>query len=157
MDTHHTFLLEAIKLSASNLDTQDGGPFGCVIVKDGTVIGRGRNAVISNHDPTAHAEMVAIRQACDHLGSHQLEGCILYSSCEPCPMCLGAIYWARPDAVYFANTRLEAAHIGFDDAFIYDQMGLGVEHRSIATHHLPMKEALQVFDAWLAKVDRPSY
>jgi len=157
MDQHKQFLLEAIKLSARSLVNAEGGPFGCVIVKDGEIVGRGYNKVIANHDPTAHAEVQAIRDACNNLKTHQLDGCVLYTSCEPCPMCLGAIYWARPDAVYYANTRHDAAGIGFDDAFIYEQINRSDSERAIPTRHMSMDEAKAIFDAWVRKDDRPSY
>lgn len=157
MDQHKRFLLEAVKLSAISLEKSDGGPFGCVIVKDGEIVGRGYNRVIATHDPTAHAEVQAIRDACANLKTHQLDGCILYTSCEPCPMCLGAIYWARPDAVYYANTRHDAAAIGFDDAFIYEQINRLDAERSIPTLHIDVAEAKQVFETWVRKDDRPAY
>lgn len=157
MDQHEHFLHEAIKLSAISLDKADGGPFGCVIVKDGEIVGRGFNRVIATHDPTAHAEVQAIRDACANLKTHQLDGCILYTSCEPCPMCLGAIYWARPDAVYYANTRHDAAEIGFDDAFIYEQINRMDADRSIPTKHVHIDAAKHVFEQWVRKEDRPAY
>ena len=110
------FMKEAIELSLSGCTSNEGGPFGCVIVKDDKIVGRGNNKVLGNNDPTAHAEIVAIRDACKNLNSFQLEGCEIYASCEPCPMCLGAIYWARPKVVYYANNRQDAANIGFDDS-----------------------------------------
>src|ERR1700753_3883105 len=116
MTREEQFMQEAIKLSQSSLKHNDGGPFGCVIVKDDKIIGRGNNKVTSTNDPTAHAEIIAIRDACKNLGSFQLDGCEIYTSCEPCPMCLGAIYWARPKAIYYANNRKDAADIGFDDS-----------------------------------------
>jgi len=118
------FLQRAIALAAGNARTSAGGPFGAVVVKDGVVIGEGVNQVTAHHDPTAHAEVLAIREACRKLGVFQLPGCELYTSCEPCPMCLGAIYWARVDRVYFAATQQQAAEAGFDDAFIYQQIPL---------------------------------
>jgi guanine deaminase len=157
MDQHKRFLLEAVKLSANNLENAEGGPFGCVVVKDGVIVGRGYNKVIANHDPTAHAEVQAIRDACINLKTHQLDGCVLYTSCEPCPMCLGAIYWARPDAVYYANTRHDAAGIGFDDAFIYEQINRNDADRTIPTIHVSMDEAKAIFDAWTSKAERPEY
>ncbi|HNL82672.1 MAG TPA: nucleoside deaminase, partial [Chitinophagaceae bacterium] len=113
------FMKEAIKLSENGMKNNDGGPFGCVIVKDGKIIGRGWNKVTGTNDPTAHAEVTAIRDACKNLGTFQLDGCEIYTSCEPCPMCMGAIYWARPSKVFYANTRQDAANIGFDDSMIY--------------------------------------
>ncbi|HOM91348.1 MAG TPA: nucleoside deaminase, partial [Bacteroidia bacterium] len=118
MSNHNHFMEEAVALSKKAITDNEGGPFGCVVVKDGKIIAKGNNKVTSTNDPTAHAEIVAIREACKALNSFQLDDCEIYTSCEPCPMCLGAIYWARPDVVYFANTRQEAAAIGFDDEFI---------------------------------------
>ena len=122
MSREEKFMNEAILLSEKSLETNDGGPFGCVVVKDDKIVGRGNNQVISTNDPTAHAEIIAIREACKNLGSFQLQGCEIYTSCEPCPMCLGAIYWARPDIIYYANTRNDASQIGFDDSLIYDEL-----------------------------------
>ena len=121
-NTDMYFIEMAVDLARQGVAQNEGGPFGCVIVKDGQVIGRGNNKVISTHDPTAHAEVVAIRDACRQLNSHQLEGCTIYTSCEPCPMCLGAIYWARPDRIVYACTREDAASINFDDDFIYKEI-----------------------------------
>ncbi|MFN3874480.1 MAG: nucleoside deaminase [Flavobacteriales bacterium] len=152
------FLREAIALARQGMDRNDGGPFGCVIVKDGEVIGRGNNRVTSSNDPTAHAEVVAIREACQALGDFQLTGCTLYTSCEPCPMCLGAIYWARPDRIVFAATRADAADAGFDDQLIYDELPLPPAKRRIATQgELLRHEARTVFAAWKAKADKTAY
>ncbi|MCB0763877.1 MAG: nucleoside deaminase [Flavobacteriales bacterium] len=150
-------LREAIAIARSGMDRGDGGPFGCVIVKDGRVVGRGNNRVTSTNDPTAHAEVVAIREACASLGSFQLDGCVLYTSCEPCPMCLGAIYWARPDRIVFACTREDAADAGFDDQLIYDELPLPYNERRIPTEHLLRDEAQVVFTAWKAKEDKVEY
>ena len=139
------------------MERGDGGPFGCVIVKNGVIIGRGNNRVTGSNDPTAHAEVVAIREACRQLGSFQLDGCVLYTSCEPCPMCLGAIYWARPDRVVFAGTRVDAADAGFDDQLIYDELPLPYSERRIHTEHLLREEAQAVFEAWKAKEDKVRY
>ncbi len=122
-------MMEAIALSQNGVRNNEGGPFGCIIVKDDTIVGRGNNKVTSSNDPTAHAEVVAIRDACKNLGTFQLEGCEIYTSCEPCPMCLGAIYWARPKVVYFANSRQDAANIGFDDSMIYEELGIDLDKR----------------------------
>ena len=138
----------AIEESKIGMQAGDGGPFGCVIVLDNEVIGNGHNKVLSNNDPTAHAEVVAIRDACTRLGTFQLTGCEVYCSCEPCPMCFGAIYWARPARVFYANTKINAAQIGFDDQFIYDQLGLPLAERKIPLIAIDMPEALHVFDAW---------
>ena len=122
---HEPFMREAIKLSIENVITKRGGPFACVIVKDGKVIATGTNLVTSTNDPTAHAEVVAIRNACKELGSFQLDGCDIYTSCEPCPMCLSAIYWSRADRIFYANTKVDAAKINFDDQFIYEEIATG--------------------------------
>jgi guanine deaminase len=145
---HEKFMQMAIELASVGWKGGDGGPFGAVIVKDGIVIGKGNNQVLKNNDPTAHAEVVAIREACAHLGHFQLDSCILYSSCEPCPMCLGAIYWARPLEVFFACTREDAAAIGFDDHHIYDEMTLPVASRKIPAFGFMREEALRVFDEY---------
>lgn len=154
---HALYMREAIRLSQENVRVGGGGPFGAVVVKRGHIIGSGVNRVTSSLDPTAHAEIIAIRSACHHLGHWQLEGCIVYSSCEPCPMCLGAIYWARPAALYFANTREDAADIGFDDALIYREILRPLIERSIPTAQLLRDEALQVFGQWERNPDRLGY
>lgn len=153
----HQFMQEAIRLSRHGMQEGAGGPFGCVIVKDNQIIGRGWNQVTSTNDPTAHAEVVAIRDACRFLGSYQLEGCEVYASCEPCPMCFGAIYWARPSKLYFANTRQDAAAAGFDDALIYEELELPFNQRRIITECLGRDEALQVFEEWKRKTDKTPY
>lgn len=147
-EIHKKFMKMAIDLSRSGMVQGKGGPFGCVIVKDGKVIGQGFNSVLDTNDPTAHAEVVAIRDACKNLGSFQLEGCYLYTSCEPCPMCLGAIYWARPERVFFANTKKDAAAIGFDDQFIYDELELPLNKRKIPFSQLSKEAAKKVFKEW---------
>lgn len=139
---------EAVRLSAEALRTGKGGPFGCVIVKDGAIVARGYNQVTSLNDPTAHAEVVAIREACRLLGTFQLNGCELYTSCEPCPMCLGAIYWARLARVYYANTRQDAAAIGFDDALIYREIEAPANTRTIPFLHTPLDAAHTIFTQW---------
>ncbi len=141
-------MLEAINLSIENVKSGNGGPFGAVVVKDGVIIARGANSVTSTNDPTAHAEVVAIRNACAALGSFQLDGCEIYTSCEPCPMCLGAIYWARPDKMYYANTKADAAEIAFDDQFIYDEIETPVENRKLVTEQMMREEALEAFRLW---------
>ncbi len=151
------FMDEAVRLSLQNMQTGEGGPFGAVVVKDGKIISRGNNQVLKTSDPTAHAEMVAIREACKVLGTFQLDGCELYTSCEPCPMCLGAIYWARPTKVYYANTRQDAADIGFDDAFIYQEINTSFEKRQIPMIHLPHTQAIQAFQHWAEKNDKTLY
>lgn len=147
----------AIDLSREGMRSGVGGPFGCVIVKDGEVVGKGSNAVSSSNDPTAHAEVVAIRDACANLGHFQLDGCILYTSCEPCPMCLGAIYWARPSKVYYANTKIDAARIDFDDQFIYQELELPLDQRKIPFEQLMNVEAWEVFEEWKSKSDKTLY
>jgi len=139
---------EAIRLSKQNIKNGTGGPFGAVIVKDGKIIASGTNCVTSSNDPTAHAEVVAIRNACKTLNTFQLDDCEIYSSCEPCPMCLGAIYWARPKKIYFAASRIDAAASGFDDSLIYDEISLPIEHRKIESEQLLQEEAKSVFDDW---------
>jgi tRNA(Arg) A34 adenosine deaminase TadA len=151
------FMRSAITLAQEGMDRNAGGPFGALVVKDGKIIGRGFNQVTSTNDPTAHAEVVAIREACRHLGTFQLDGCEIYTSCEPCPMCLGAIYWARPLQVYYGCTRADAAGAGFDDDFIYAQIDLQPPERSIGMHELLRSEALAVFARWAAKTDRLEY
>jgi len=151
------YLQEAIALAREGVDKGTGGPFGCVIVKDGRVIGRGSNLVTSSNDPTAHAEVVAIRDACGRLKDYQLTGCDLYTSCEPCPMCLGAIYWARPRRVVYASTRLQAADAGFDDDLIYREINLEMSERSIPFDLEPRPEALDLFEYWKNKPDKRSY
>ena len=151
------FLREAIRLSRARMRQGRGGPFGAVIARDGAIIARGWNAVTSSLDPTAHAEVVAIRRACRKLGSFSLAGCVLYASCEPCPMCLAATYWARVERLVYAATRDDAAGAGFDDAVIYREAALPPESRSLPTDHLLREEAIAVFDEWLAKPDRVPY
>jgi tRNA(Arg) A34 adenosine deaminase TadA len=151
------FMQIAIDLAKRGMERNEGGPFGCIIVKDGQVIGTGNNRVTSTNDPTAHAEMVAIRDACDNIKSFQLDGCTVYTSCEPCPMCLGAIYWARPDRIVFACDRFDAANINFDDKFIYDEIGKPTEVRSISTRKVLRDEGLKVFNLWKKKNDKTEY
>ncbi|WP_270180416.1 nucleoside deaminase [Alkalihalobacillus sp. CinArs1] len=155
--THEGWLKEAIKLATTSVMNNQGGPFGAIVVKNGQIVGQGNNQVTSTSDPTAHAEVVAIRNACANIGSHQLTGCTIYSSCEPCPMCLGAIYWSRPDKVYFAATRLEAAASGFDDALIYNEIEKPPEKRIIPFHHIGLAESKQPFDVWGSNTGRIDY
>ena len=142
------FMQEAIRLSVENVTQGKGGPFGAVVVKDGKIIARGANSVTTLNDPTAHAEVVAIREACKVLGSFQLIGCEIYTSCEPCPMCLGAVYWARPDKLYYANTKQDAAAIDFDDNFIYEEIAKPINERKLFTQQLMRNEALEAFKKW---------
>jgi tRNA(Arg) A34 adenosine deaminase TadA len=151
------FMKRAIELAETGMNKNEGGPFGCVVVKDGIILGESYNSVISSNDPTAHAEIIAIRQACNALNSFQLKGCTIYSSCEPCPMCLGAIYWARPDKVYYACDRNDAAYIEFDDQYIYDEMSKGIGDRSIQFVRLLREDSLSVFKKWRDKEDKTCY
>ena len=154
---HIEFMREAIRLSKEGMMNEYGGPFGAVVVKDGKIVGRGYNQVTSTNDPTAHAEVVAIRDACKNLKTFQLEGCDIYTSCEPCPMCMGAIYWARPTHVYFACTREDAAKIGFDDSYIYNELKLDIEERGIPLHNFSRDEAMMVFEEWEKKTNKTKY
>ena len=148
---------DAIRLAREHMHAGDGGPFGALVVKDGQVVGRGWNQVTTANDPTAHAEVVAIRDACRRLGNFSLAGCELYTSCEPCPMCLAAIYWARLDRVFFAGTRDDAAAAGFDDDFLYREMPLPIEARKLPMTALLRAEAQKVFNEWKAKPDKVKY
>ncbi len=148
MNEDEYFLNEAIQLAREGMKKRLGGPFGCVIVKEGKIIGRGNNQVTSSNDPTAHAEVIAIRDACRALQHFQLTGCILYTSCEPCPMCLGAIYWARPDRIVLAATRQDAAEAGFDDRLIYEELVLPIEQRRIPISAMMREEARAIFEEW---------
>jgi tRNA(Arg) A34 adenosine deaminase TadA len=156
-EQHEKFMRRAIELAQNGIDANDGGPFGCVVVKDGEIIGEGNNCVTSTNDPTAHAEVIAIRNACQKLNSFQLEDCVIYTSCEPCPMCLGAIYWARPRQVFFACTREDAGNAGFDDDFIYEEIALPIEERRIKTDFLLREVGLTVFENWKHKLDKIEY
>ncbi len=147
----------AIELSLEHMQVGAGGPFGCVVVREGEVVAEGFNRVTSSNDPTAHAEVTAIREACRALDTFSLAGCELFTSCEPCPMCLGAIYLARLDRVYYANTKADAAAVGFDDAFIYDELELPIGGRKVPFVPLLREEALAVFRAWDAKEDKIRY
>jgi guanine deaminase len=151
------FMSQAIELAIENVEKRNGGPFGAVVVKDGKIIARGYNQVTSLNDPTAHAEVVAIRNACKVLNSFQLDGCEIYTSCEPCPMCLGAIYWARPLKVFYACTKTDAAAIHFDDDFIYKEIEKPLEKRSLPFVQLMQAEGLAAFRAWENKTDKIEY
>lgn len=157
MTREEKFMQEAIALSQKAIDTNEGGPFGCVIVRGEEIVGRGNNKVTSSNDPTAHAEVVAIRDACKQLGTFQLEDCEIFTSCEPCPMCLGAIYWARPKAVYFANTREDAADAGFDDSMIYDEIKMENCDRRIPLKQAGRAAAIKVFEDWKNKAGKTEY
>lgn len=154
---NQAFLNRAIELSRIGMEKGEGGPFGAVIVRDGEIIAEGNNQVLATNDPTNHAEVVAIRRATEKLGRFDLSDCELYTSCEPCPMCLGAIYWARPKKVYYANTKHDAAKIEFDDSFIYDELEKDITERSISFEHVQSSEALEVFTAWANKKDKTQY
>ena len=147
---------EAIRLASANVEN-GGGPFGAVIARGGEIIATGVNRVTANCDPTAHAEVSAIRAAAQKLGTFNLSGCQIYSSCEPCPMCLGAIYWARLDRLFYGNTKADAARIGFDDAFIYKELALPLSERTLRAEQLLGKEAIATFEAWEQKTDKTPY
>ena len=151
------FMREAIRLSIQNVQSGRGGPFAAIVVKNGRIIARGTNLVTSTNDPTAHAEIAAIREACSVLGSFQLDGCEIFTSCEPCPMCLGAIYWARPDRVFYGNTKQDAADIDFDDSFIYEEIPKPLTQRKLPFHQLLHEEAIAAFTAWKNKTDKIKY
>lgn len=151
------FMRRAVDLAIAGVRSGDGGPFGCVIVKDGKIVGEGNNRVTSTNDPTAHAEVVAIRDACKNLGTFQLDGCEIYTSCEPCPMCLGAIMWARPSAVYFAGTREDAAAAGFDDAEFYAEFDRPLDQKKLPLKNFLRDAAAEAFAAWTNNVDRVNY
>ncbi len=150
------FMKMAIELSIENID-EGGGPFGAVVVRDSKVIATGANRVVPNNDPTAHAEVVAIRNACRELNTFDLSGCTVYASCEPCPMCLSALYWAGVERICYANTKRDAAAIAFDDSFIYDQLRLDYDRRSIHCEHFMRDEALEAFRKWSDKTDKIAY
>jgi guanine deaminase len=148
MQSENEFMQLAIRLATENVLSGAGGPFGAVIVKDGKIVSTGVNTVTAVNDPTAHAEVNAIRQACQALGSFQLPGCVLYTSCEPCPMCLGAIYWVRLDAMFFGNTCHDAAEVGFDDSFIYEELRVPTGQRKLPMVRLLPEKAIESFRAW---------
>ena len=156
MYTKEELMRKAISLSIENV-ANGGGPFGAVIAKDGEIISTGVNRVTSNCDPTAHAEVMAIRNACEKLGTFDLSGYEIYTSCEPCPMCLGAIYWARLDKMYYGNTKVDAKNIGFDDSFIYDEMELKPADRRLKSQQLLSDEAIEAFKKWEVKEDKTEY
>jgi guanine deaminase len=152
-----TFLRRAIALSLENATSARGGPFGAVVVKDGRIIGEGANRVTDSRDPTAHAEVVAIRAACQALGTHDLKGAVIYTSCEPCPMCLAAVLWARIDRMVYACSRADAAEAGFDDAWFYEQVALPIDVRSLPAERKLAAEGRKAFLAWSANPDRVPY
>lgn len=147
----------AIALATENVRSGRGGPFGCVVVKDGEIVAEGMNLVTSTNDPTAHGEVVAIRRACEKLGTFSLEGCEVYTSCEPCPMCLAALYWSRCSTIYYGNTAADAAAIGFDDSFLYDEVKKPLDQRAIPIRQLLHDEALESFRAWAASEKKIDY
>ncbi len=151
------FMQQAVEAALTGMNNNDGGPFGCVIVKDGKIVGKGHNKVTSTNDPTAHGEVMAIRDACKNLNTFNLEGCELYTSCDPCPMCLGAIYWARLEKVYYGSTQVDAANIGFDDQFIYDEIPLPYAERRIPFIQIARDIAIEPFQKWSEKEDRTDY
>jgi tRNA(Arg) A34 adenosine deaminase TadA len=153
----NSFMARAIQLSLDNVVSGQGGPFGAVVVKSGTIVAEGVNRVTATNDPTAHAEVVAIREACAKLGAFELKDCEIYTSCEPCPMCLGAIYWARLSRIYFGNLAADASKIGFDDSFIYHEFGRPLPLRSIPTVQMMRDEALAAFRAWQEKPNKIPY
>lgn len=154
--TSEELMCKAIELAEENVNN-NGGPFGAVIARDGKIIATGVNRVTSQHDPTAHAEVSAIRKACKELGSFDLSGCEIYTSCEPCPMCLGAIYWAHIDKMYFGNDKTDAKRIGFDDSFIYDELALPPSERKLYSKRILKEEASKAFDMWMNKDDKVEY
>ena len=156
MTQHNDFMRRAIELSIENI-RNGGGPFGAVIVRDGKIIAEGVNRVTANHDPTSHAEVNAIRKAASILQTFDLKGCEIYTSCEPCPMCLGAIYWAHLDKIYYANTKTDAKEIGFDDSFIYDEIELKPEDRKLKSEQILHNEAIKAFQQWDEKEDKVNY
>ena len=156
MSSNSKFMLRAIELSIQSAKSK-GGPFGCVIVKDNKIIAEGHNQVTTNNDPTAHAEIVAIRNACTKLNDFFLKGCDLYTSCEPCPMCLSAIYWARIKKIYYANTRNDAKKIDFSDALIYEELNKTIKERKIPMQQIMRDEALKAFELWDKKIDKVKY
>ncbi len=157
MTNQQLFIRKAIKLSLENVQTGKGGPFAALIVKDNNIIASGTNLVTSLNDPTAHAEIIAIREACKILRTFQLEGCEMYSSCEPCPMCLGAIYWAHLEKIFIASIMKDAADVGFDDAYIYSEFFKQISERKIPMVLMPQNEALAVFKEWKEKGDKIRY
>ena len=156
MNTKNSFMLKAIELSMSSASS-DGGPFGCVITKENEIIAEGSNKVTLSNDPTAHAEVVAIREACKKLNTFKLTGCDLYTSCEPCPMCLAAIYWSHIDNIFYANTRNDAKNIDFDDSLIYSEISKKNEDRQIPIKQMLREDALKVFELWSKKIDKIKY
>lgn len=154
--TPKELMRKAIELSMENIEN-GGGPFGAVIARDGKIIATGVNRVTAEHDPTSHAEVNAIRSACRELNTYNLSGCEIYTSCEPCPMCLGAIYWAHLDKIYYGNNRTDAGDIGFDDSFIYDEIALPKDRRKLPSENMMSEEAIKAFELWMKKSDKVEY
>ena len=150
-------MTKAIELATQNVVSGAGGPFGAVVVRDGEIVASGVNRVTATNDPTAHAEVVAIRAACKALGDFKLTGCVVYTSCEPCPMCLSALYWSRCDAIYYGNSAADATAAGFDDSFLYEEVKRPLDERRIPTKRLLGEEAIKSFDAWRAQTDKIEY
>lgn len=151
------YMHEAVLLAREGVAKNFGGPFGCVIVKNDEIVGRGCNRVLIDNDPTAHAEIVAVRNACKHLQTFQLDGCEVFSTCEPCPMCMGALYWARPAKIYYANTREDAANIGFDDNMIYEELNKNLDERKFVMQCIGREDAIKLFEEWQLKEDKNVY
>ena len=156
-DIHKKMMRRAIELARNGMESNAGGPFGCVVARGDEIVGEGNNRVTSTNDPTAHAEVVAIRNACNELNAFQLTGCTIYTSCEPCPMCLGAILWARPDAIYFAGSREDAAEAGFDDEYFYNELNCDNDSRELPLKNLLRSDAQAVFAEWISKPDKVGY
>lgn len=156
-ERERTYMQEAVNLARNGVANNDGGPFGCVIVKEDKIVGRGWNKVLADNDPTAHAEVVAIRDACKNLQTFQLDDCEVFTTCEPCPMCLGALYWARPKKVYFASTRKDAANIGFDDNLIYEELEKKFDERKLVMRNFAVEDAIKLFEEWQLKTDKNVY
>jgi len=157
MNREQRFMQAAIDIGLKGMRNNEGGPFGCVIVKNNEIVGQGHNKVVSTNDPTAHAEITAIRDACKNLNDFQLEDCEIFTSCEPCPMCLGAIYWARPKAIYYGNTRKDAADAGFDDSLIYNEISQPLDNRIIPIYSIGREQAKLMFEEWKIKNDKTAY
>jgi guanine deaminase len=151
------YLKKAIEIANRGMLTEHGGPFGALVVKDDRIVGKGFNRVTASNDPTAHAEIMAIRDACTNLETFQLTGCTIYSSCEPCPMCLGAIYWARLDRLVYSADRMQAMEAGFDDEFIYKEIALPPDLRKVVTSRVELDESTALFERWITEVDKTPY
>lgn len=156
-ENHEKFMRRAIELAQHGIDANDGGPFGCVVARNGEIVAEGNNRVTSTNDPTAHAEVVAIRNACEKLGTFQLDDCVIYTSCEPCPMCLAATYWARIERVHYACGHADAARAGFDDSMLYEEVAKAPAERKLAFTQMLRDEGLVTFQAWIDKTDRRPY